>query len=61
MGWIRSEAIVHSAIARKESRGGPFREDYDQKKAELEEKKGKSKKGPAGSKSAYLIFAGENR
>ena len=32
---IVSEAIVHSAIARKESRGGHFREDYEDKKAEF--------------------------
>ena len=32
---IVSEAIVHSAIARKESRGGHFREDFEDKKAEF--------------------------
>ena len=32
---IVSEAIVQSAIARQESRGGHFREDYEEKKAEF--------------------------
>ncbi|HKQ96265.1 MAG TPA: hypothetical protein VJV75_00175 [Candidatus Polarisedimenticolia bacterium] len=43
-----SEAITRAAIERKESRGGHFREDFDQKKPECATFNILSRKGPDG-------------
>ena len=50
-----SEAIARSAIERKESRGGHFREDFPDKKDEFATFNFGSKRQPDGSMTVYRI------